>query len=139
MKEATFFLVFLKLVRVGVDEIHKFLTSLGLLESSREIACHGYRTHLLHTAHLHTHVLGLYHHHHAKRMESLLDALAYLLGESLLHLKTMGEDVNNTCYLAKTSDITIGDISHMCLAIERKHVVLAKREHVDVLSMTIWL
>ena len=66
-------------------------------------------------------------------MECLLDALANLLRKALLHLQTVRENVNNTGYLAESGDVSVGDVSHVCLAIERQHVMLAKREEVDVL------
>ena len=83
------FLLLSELVRIGVDEVHQFLTSLCLFESAREVARHGYGALLLHATHLHAHVLSFNHYHHSEGVECVLDALAYLLCEAFLHLQTM--------------------------------------------------
>ena len=66
-------------------------------------------------------------------MECLLYALANLLCQSFLHLQPMAVDVNDAGNLAQSRDVTVGNIGHMCLPIERYHVVFAEREEINVL------
>ena len=66
-------------------------------------------------------------------MECVLNAVLNLLREPLLHLQAVAENVYHTGYLAQAGDVAIGNIGHMGLAVERQHVVLAKREEVDIL------
>ena len=47
------------------NKIHKLLTGLGLIEGTAEFAGGSDAVLLLHTSHLHAHVLGLYNHHDA--------------------------------------------------------------------------
>ena len=48
-----------------VYEVHKLLTGLSLIKGTAEVACCSNAILFLHTAHLHAHVFGLDHHHHA--------------------------------------------------------------------------
>ena len=71
--EEKFILYFVCLVLF--DEVHKLFTCLGLIEGTGEVAGRGDGVLLLHTAHLHAHVLGFDDYHDTQRVEGLLDAL----------------------------------------------------------------
>ena len=66
-------------------------------------------------------------------MERFVYATAYLGGETLLHLKSVGKNIDHTRYLAQTCDAAVRDICHMHLPKEGQHVVLAQRVELDVL------
>ena len=100
-------------------EVHKFLACLCLVEGTTEIAGGGDGVLLLDASHLHAHVLGLYHNHHAKGLQGVLDAVLDLLRHALLHLQAVGIDIHHTGNLRESCDIAVGDIGHMGLAIER--------------------
>ena len=51
--------------RTVLDKVHKLLARLGLVKSSRKIGSGSNGVLLFHATHLHAHVLGLDHHHHA--------------------------------------------------------------------------
>ena len=107
-------------------KVHEFLSRLGLVKGAAEVAGGGDGVLLLDTSHLHAHMLGLYHDHHTKRLQGVLDTVLDLLCHALLHLQTVGIDIHHACYLRKTGDVAVGDICHMCLAIEGQHVMLAE-------------
>ena len=117
---------------LSAQQIHKLLAGLGLVEGSAESTRSGNRVVFLHTAHLHAHVLGLHHHHHAQWAQCLLYAVLDLLCQAFLHLQPMAVDVDHPGYLAETGDVTIGDVGHMCLAVKGQDMVLAHREEVYV-------
>ena len=77
-------------------------------------------------------MLGFYHNHHTLRIQCFLNAVFNLLGKTLLYLETVAIDINHTGYLAQTGNLSVWDISYMHLAIERKHVVLAHREEINI-------
>ena len=104
------------------------------LEDTAVGTCRSHGVLLFHASHLHTQVACLEHNHDALWFERLADALLDLLRQPLLHLQPVGEDVDDTCDLAQSGDVAIGDIRHMRLTEEREHVVLAHREEVDVLD-----
>jgi hypothetical protein len=56
-------------------KIHKFLSGLGLIKGTAEVAGSGDGVLLFHSAHLHTHVTGFNDDHYAERVERLLDTL----------------------------------------------------------------
>ena len=103
-----------------MDEVHELLTGLCLFEGTAEVAGCGDGVLLLHASHLHAHVFSLNHHDYALWMQSLVDAVFYLLRHSLLHLQTMAEDVYHARYLAQSGDVSVGDIRHVHLSIERQ-------------------
>ena len=111
---------------MGLEEIHKLLSGLGLVEGTGKVASGSDAVLLLHAAHLHTHVTGLDNHHDTQRVERLLYALFDLKRHALLHLQAVAEYVDHTGYLRQSRDIAVGDIGHMHLAIKRQHVVLAE-------------
>jgi len=67
-------------------------------------------------------------------MERLLDALLNLECHALLHLQTVGIDVDYAGYLGKPCNVSVGDVGHMGLAIEGQHMVFAEGEEVDILD-----
>ena len=62
--------------------VHKLLTRFCLIERTTEGTCRGDGILLLHTTHLHTHVLGLNNDHHPHRLQRILNALHHLLGHA---------------------------------------------------------
>jgi hypothetical protein len=84
------------------------------------------------TAHHHAQVLGFDDHSYPKRAQCFLKSIANLCGEPLLHLQSTCADVNDARNLRQPRDIAVGNIGHVCLAIERDHVVLTQAVHLDV-------
>ena len=72
-----------------MDKIHEFLTGLRLIEGSAEVTGCGNGVLFFYPSHLHTHVTGLNHDHHTKRMQGLLNALLDLQRHTFLYLQTM--------------------------------------------------
>ena len=114
--------------------VHEFVSGFQRLEYAAVCTCRCDGVLLFHTAHLHAHVFGLNDYHDALRLQRVVDAFHYLLGETLLHLQPVREDVDDTCYLAQSGDETVRNVSHMHFSVERQHVVFAHREEVDVLD-----
>ncbi len=108
------------------EQFQEFTTRFRLVESSGEITCNRYGMLLLHTTHLHTHMLCLHNHHHAKRIESLLYALLDLASHTLLYLQTMRENIHHPRNLAQPRDVSVGNVSHMNLAVKRKNVMFTQ-------------
>ena len=46
----------------------------------------------------------------------------------------MAEDVNDAGYLGEARYLPVGDVGHVCLAVEGKHVVFAEGIEVDILD-----
>ena len=103
-------------------------------ECPGEIRSRGDGVLLLDATHLHAHMLTLNDYGYAERVESLLDALFDLRGETLLHLETASESIDDTRELAEPSDVVAWDVADMSLAEEREHVMFAHRIHFDVLD-----
>ena len=87
-------------LRLASEQFHELLTSLCLIESSAERTGGRDRVLLLHTTHLHTHVLRFDNDHCSQRLQSVLDAVLDLFCKSFLYLKSMTEDVYYTSDLA---------------------------------------
>ena len=51
---------------------------------------------------------------------------------AFLHLQAMREYIDYTGYLAQPGDIAVRNISHVCLPVERQHVMFAKGEEIDI-------
>ena len=115
-------------------KVHEFLPGLGLVKRTAEVAGRRNAVLLFHPAHLHAHVLSLNDDHNTEWMKGLLDAFLDLQCHALLHLQAVAIDIDDTGNLGKPRDIAIWDISHMDFAIERQHVVLAKRKEVYILN-----
>ena len=109
-----------------MNKVHEFLSRLGLIKGTAEIAGGGNGVLLLDASHLHAHMLSLYYDHHAKWLQGILDTVLDLLCHALLHLQAMCIDIHHAGYLRKTSDVAVRDICHMRFAIEWQHVVLAE-------------
>lgn len=89
---------------------------------------------LLHSSHLHAEVLRLDDDRDSERVERLLYAIFDLRGESLLHLQTACECVDNAWYFAEPRDIVARNVANMRFSEEGKHVVFAERVHFDVFN-----
>ena len=85
------------MLALAMQQVHELLACLCLVEGAAEVARGGDGCLLLHPAHLHAHVFCLYHYHHSEWMEGVLDAVLYLLCQTLLYLKSMTVDVNHPC------------------------------------------
>ena len=77
-----------------LDQIHKLLARLSLLEKACEIRGSRQGILFLHATHLHTHMLRLDHDHHAQRVQGPLDAILDLHRHTLLFLEAAGEDIH---------------------------------------------
>ena len=49
-----------------MNQVHEFLSRLGLVKGAAEFACRGYGVLFLHASHLHTHVTCLDNDHYSK-------------------------------------------------------------------------
>ena len=79
-----------------MNEIHEFLTGLGLLKGTTELTGSSDTVLLLDASHLHTHMFGFDNNHDAERVESLLDALTNLHRHAFLYLQSVAVDINHT-------------------------------------------
>jgi hypothetical protein len=68
----------------------------------------------------------------AARFENVVDARGDLRGELLLHLKAARITVDDARELADADDPIGGQVSHMGVADNRRHVVLAKRFETNI-------
>ena len=106
----------------------KFFATRQFFKNPRVGAGRGHGALLLYPAHLHAHVLGFDHYHHSQRIQGFLNTFFYLQCHTFLYLQPMRKHINYPGNLTQTGDITIGNISNMCLSIKRKHMVFAQRE-----------
>ena len=106
----------------------------GLQEDAREGRCRGDGVGFLDAAHGHAGVHRLDDDRDAERLQGILDAVADLLRQALLDLQAAGIGLDHARDLGQAGDPPVRDIGHMCLADERKHVMLAQREQFDVLD-----
>ena len=85
-------------------------------------------------AHRHAEVLGLDHHQHAARVERVDQRVGDLGGEALLHLRPLGEAVDQPGDLRQPGDpaVVAGDVGHVGAPGERNEMVLAHAGHGDV-------
>ena len=77
-------------------EVHEFLSCLGLVEGTAEVAGGSDGILFLDATHLHTHMLGFDHDHHAKGFQGVLDAVLDLLCHAFLHLQAVGIYIDYT-------------------------------------------
>jgi hypothetical protein len=64
-------------------------------------------------------------------LEDPVDRVGDLRGHLFLDLKTTGIDLDNSGQLADADDVPAGQISHMGLAGDRRHMVLAVADELD--------
>ncbi len=89
---------------------------------------------LLDAAHHHAQVLRLDHHRHAQRLERLLDAVADLDRQPLLHLQPARIGIDHARDLRQADDLAVRNVGDVRLAEKRQHVMLAQRIDLDVLD-----
>jgi hypothetical protein len=83
--------------------------------------------------HFHTHVLALNEDRDGSRVEVLYESVRDLIGETLLQLRALCEDLDRACKFRQTHHSSVPwDVRHMSLAMERQEVMLADRKKVDV-------
>lgn len=75
---------------------HKLLPGLGLSECTRKVAGSRPRVLLLHTSHLHAHMLGFDNYDYSQGGECLLDTLLDLCRQALLYLQATGKDIDHS-------------------------------------------
>ena len=73
-------------------------------------------------------------HAHALRFDRFVNGVGNLTCEPLLYLQPPREDLDQAGNLAQPDYLSFGNISHMHLAEEGQHVMLAEREDLDVLD-----
>ena len=74
------------------------------------------------------------HNRHTERIECLLNTIADLHGQTLLHLQSTRKTLHHAGNLRQSGDRSIGDIGHVRLTEEGQNVVLAHRVELDVLD-----
>ena len=89
---------------------------------------------LFHAAHHHAQVLGFADHSDSGWLDCVLDCFRHLLRETFLDLQAAGENVDDPRRLAQADDLFLGDVGDVHAAEKRQHVVLAQREHLDILD-----
>ena len=70
--------------------------------------------------------------HNPQRIQRLLNTLFYLESHTFLHLQAVRENIHYAGYLAQSGNVAVRNICHMCLSVEGKHVMFAKREEINV-------
>ena len=100
-------------------ELHELPSLVCLAEHARIVYGSGDGTLFLHSSHLHAEVLSFNYDDSPQWIERLLNAIAYLFGEMLLHLQPVGEDVDYAWYLAESHYLAVGYVCYMHLAIKR--------------------
>src|ERR1700722_4617154 len=103
-----------------------------LLEDSDHSRGHGRGVLLLHPPHHHAQVPGLDHHAHSLGINRILNGIGDLPCKPLLHLQAPGKDLHQPGYLAQADHLALRDVGHVDLAEKRQHVMLAKRENLDI-------
>ena len=114
-------------------QIQEFVSSiLIILEGTKHGAGHGDRILLFHAAHDHAKMLGFDDDRHATRMDFLFNRFSNLRRQSLLNLKSPGVHIHEPRYLAQADDAAVWNLPHMAFAEERKQMMLAQTEQLDV-------
>src|SRR5947209_10448009 len=120
-----------------VDEVHR-LAARGLRLAKQAPHRRGdrERSRLPHPSHRHAQVLGLDDDKDAPRFQRVVDLVGDLGGEPLLYLRAscVGLDEPDQLRQARDAPVLVGDVGDMCLAEERREVVLAGRRDRDVLD-----
>lgn len=120
-------------ILVSIDQVEEFVSSvLIVFERSKHGAGHRNRVLLLNAAHDHAQMLGFDDDGNALRTDLLVDGFGNLHRQTFLHLKPPRVHVHQAGNLAQTDDAAVGDIRDVAFAEERKQMVLAKAEHLDV-------
>lgn len=70
-------------------------------------------------------MLGFDNNSNSNRIETFLYAIPDLGGEPLLYLQPATESFNNPGDLAETGNMAVRNISNMCFAEEREHMMFA--------------
>src|SRR2546425_688953 len=114
-------------------QIQEFVSSvLIVFEGAGHRTGHGYRVLLLDAAHDHAEVLRLNDYGHAARMNFFINRICNLSSQPLLHLKASGIHVHQPRYLAQADDTAIWNVPYMAFSEERKQMMLAQAEELDV-------
>ena len=106
----------LKSVKFFANQVDKFFTCIEVLQKlTGKGRSGGNRMLLLHTAHNHTEMLGLYYNSNSKWLECILYTITNLYRKSFLNLQTPCKCLGYAGKLTQTGNVPIGYISNMCL------------------------
>src|SRR6478609_6827393 len=117
-----------------VDQRHRLGTGRGAVHDAADGGGDRARARLAHPPHGHAQVLGLDHHDHAARLQQADQGVRDLGGEPLLHLRSLGVDVDEPGELGEPGDLAVlaRDVADVRHPGERHEVVLAHRPELDV-------
>ena len=115
-----------------LDQIHKLLARLSLLEKACEIRGSRQGILFLHATHLHAEVFGSACHYDAFGGYGGRHGAADLCGEVFLHLKPACKSINYSRQFAQTHNFAVGDIANGNSAEEGQDVVFAQRVELNV-------
>src|SRR5690349_5643210 len=88
---------------------------------------------LLYTPHHHTQMLSFDDYSHSEWVQRFFYCIHDFNGKPLLYLQAPSVNIYHPCYLAETSNPSIGDISDMGLAKKRKNMVFAHTVEFNIL------
>lgn len=108
------------------NEFQKFIPGFELLKGAGEGGGGGDGILFLDTPHHHTHMPGFDHHRYAEGVEGGVDTAKDLVGQSFLHLKAPGEDIDHPGEFTEADNVAVGNIGDMDLAKKRQHMVFTK-------------
>lgn len=103
-----------------------------LLEAASSTAGDGVAAGLTDATHDHAHVSRLSDDAHALGLQHLHDGLGHLASETLLHLQSTCEHLDDADELGEAEDLAVRDVADVDLAHEGDHVVLTHGEKVNV-------
>ncbi len=103
-----------------------------VFESSEQTGGLHDRILLLHTAHHHAEMFGLYDHGDPGGFETSHERLSNLRREIFLDLQSARENIDDARHFGKTDHFAVRNVSYVRPADERKQMVLAKRIELDV-------
>src|SRR5215207_5839082 len=89
------------------DESHGLGASSSVAQLAACRAGDGFRAWLAYAAHGHAEVLALDDHNHPARLQDVVDRIGDLGGESFLHLRSLGVDINEAGELAEPGDLPV--------------------------------
>lgn len=103
-------------------------------ENSAIVECSGRRVLFLDAAHLHAEVLGVADCDDALGAGRAHNLVANLGCQTLLHLQTTGEDIDDAGHLTKTDNLAVRYVTDGNATEKREYVMLAHRIELDVLD-----
>src|SRR5690606_36937732 len=78
-------------------------------------------------------MLRFYNYGYSERVKGFFDCVHDLDRKAFLYLESSRVHINHACKLAEAGDPSVGNVCDVCLAEERKDVMLAHAEEFDIL------